>query len=66
MKAQQLRKLIREEIKIVLNEGVEQRDQKVKRMVTGIAREFGYNEEDAVFFIMESMKRLGYVKNYEI
>jgi hypothetical protein len=66
MKAQQLKKLIREEIKTVLNEGVEQRDQKVKRMVTGIAGEFGYSEEDAVFFIMESMKRLGYVKNYEI
>ena len=66
MKAQQLRKIIHEEIKMVLNEGTEQRDQKVKRMVTGIATEFGYKEEDAVFFIMESMKRLGYVKNYEI
>ena len=66
MKAQQLRKIIREEVKTILSEDVAQRDQKVKRIVTGIAKEFGYSEEDAVFFIMESMKRLGYVKNYEI
>lgn len=65
MKASELRKIIQEELKSALNEATPQ-EQKVDRIVNGIAKEFGYSVDEAVFFMMSTMKKLGYIKDFKI
>jgi hypothetical protein len=65
MKSEQLRQIIREEIQTVLAEGLPQ-DRMVKGMIAKIIKEYGFSEEDAVFFLMHALKRLKYIKNFEV
>ena len=40
--------------------------QEVKKIVQNIANKYGYGEDDAVYFLCDYMKKLGYIKNFSV
>ncbi len=59
MKKTILQKIIREEVKAALGEQVNpELDAMVKRFVNGLATKYQYGEQDALYAVFESLKRL--------
>lgn len=59
MKKSQLQKIIREEVKTALGEEVNpELDHLVKSFVEGLAKRNGYGNQDALFAVFDSLKRL--------
>jgi regulator of sirC expression with transglutaminase-like and TPR domain len=65
MKKLELRQIIREEVKSALTEATPQ-EQKVNRILNNIAKEYQYSTKDAAFFLVSTLKRLGYIKDFKI
>jgi hypothetical protein len=64
MKKSILDKIIREEVKAALGEAVNvEMDNLVKSFVEGIAKRNGYTNDDALFAVFESLKRLNMLAN---
>ena len=59
MKATKFRQLIREEVKAVLGEQSNpEMDRLVKKFIEGIAQRNDYGNQDALYAVFESLKRL--------
>jgi hypothetical protein len=59
MKATKFRQLIREEVKAVLGEQSNpEMDRLVKKFIEGIAQRYDYGNQDALYAVFESLKRL--------
>lgn len=60
MRKSQLQSIIREEVKAALKETANpELDKAVGNFVKGLATKYGYSNEDAMFAIFDTFKRLG-------
>ena len=64
MKLTQFKKIIKEETRKALKEQTNpELDRMVEKFVKGLATKYGYGDQDAMYAMFESLKRLGLLDN---